>query len=205
MKLSRGVAILALMLLPLGGCSAVSAVSGAATPLDAYTLSPLPAAADARQTGRHLVVEVATASGAIATDRILIKPNTLQAQYLPGGRWVDPAPVLIQSLLVASLQNQGGFRRVGRDGAGLLPDFTLLTDLREFQVEPARGAVPQQVRVAAVLTLVRESDRSLAASRRVEATAPVSADTTLAQVAAFDAAMRQVLGDAVAWTLRTAR
>ena len=105
------IAALALM----AGCGAISKASA---PLDAYTLSPLPVSTPARATSRHLVVELPTSSGALATDRILIKPNPLQAQYLPKGQWVEPAPMLLQNLLVASLQNSGAFRLVGRDGAG---------------------------------------------------------------------------------------
>ena len=113
------------------GCSALTAVSGAAESLDIYTLTPA-RPAPVRSNGRHVVVTPATASGALMTDRILVKPNRLQAEYLPGGRWSDAAPVLVQSLVVASLQNSGAFRLVGRDDAGLMPDFTLLADLREL-------------------------------------------------------------------------
>ena len=66
------------------GCSALTAVSGAAESLDIYTLTPA-RPAPVRSNGRHVVVTPATASGALMTDRILVKPNRLQAEYLPGG------------------------------------------------------------------------------------------------------------------------
>ena len=127
---------LVVILAGLSGCGTLSAVSDATESLDAFTLSP--AQQTAAVGGRlHIVVPPPTAGGAIATDRILVKPNRLQAAYLPGGRWVDPAPILIQSLVVASLQNSGGFRLVGRDDAGLSPDLTLLLDLTRI---PGRGS-----------------------------------------------------------------
>jgi cholesterol transport system auxiliary component len=185
--------------------SACSALSHASAPLDAYTLQPLPAV-QGPSGSRHLVVELPTSSGALATDRILIKPTPLQAQYLPKGRWVDPVPLLVQTLLVASLQNAGGFRLVGRDGAGLTPDFVALVEINDFQAEaPAKGTRQTPVHVALTVTLLDEADRRLIGSRRFDATAVAASADTLTVVAAFDAATRQLLAEAVTWVSRTAR
>lgn len=177
----------------------------ATAPLDAYTLSPLPVTSGGASS-RHLVVELPTASGAVTTDRILIKPNALQAEYLPKGRWVDPAPELLQTLLVASLQNSGAYRLVGRDGAGLTPDYVLLVEVNAFQAEaPAVDTLGTLVRVALTLSLVREEDQSLIATRRFEQTSVATDSDTLTVVAAFDAATKQVLAGAVSWVTKTAR
>jgi cholesterol transport system auxiliary component len=189
----------------LSGCSALKAVSGASASLDIYTLTPA-RPTPARSTGRHIVVTPAAASGALMTDRILIKPNPLQAEYLPSGRWADPAPVLVQSLVVASLQNSGAFRLVGRDDAGLLPDFTLLADLRDFQAEAPTGPDGAwTVRIRIAVTLIDESDRRVLASRTFDQTALAPSDQTLILVNAFDAAIAQVLQQIVDWTIATAR
>jgi cholesterol transport system auxiliary component len=193
-------AALTLALAGTGGCAAVSALSGAATPLDAYALTPLPGAGGAARGSRHIVVETPTASGAIATDRILVKPNPLQAAYLSGARWVDPAPVMVQTLLVQSLQASGAFRLVGRTSLGLFPDNTLLTEIRAFQAEPvSTDGEAYRVRVALTFTLIRDADGAILASRNVERTAAAPSADPLALAAAFDAAMGAVLGEAVAW------
>lgn len=190
-----------LFLLVVASCGVVNTASA---PLDAYTLSPLPVAL-AAASPHHLVVELPTASGALTTDRILIKPNALQARYLPKGRWVNPAPELVQTLLVASLQNAGGYRLVGRDGAGLVPDTVLLVELNDFEAEaPAQGTATPLVRIGLTLTLLRTSDGALLATRRFDRTALAANAQTLNVVSALDAAMRLVLADAVAWTRRTA-
>jgi cholesterol transport system auxiliary component len=187
------------------GCSALTAVSGAAESLDIYTLTPA-RPAPVRSNGRHVVVTPATASGALMTDRILVKPNRLQAEYLPGGRWSDAAPVLVQSLVVASLQNSGAFRLVGRDDAGLMPDFTLLADLREFQAEAPTGADGVwTVRIGIAMTLVDEVDRRVLANRTFVQTAPAQSDQTLTLVNAFDAAMMQALQQIAGWTVAETR
>ena len=195
-------AILAVSLAALTGCGAMSAVSDATEPLDAFTLSPLPVAAGAGATGRHLVVELPTSGGELATDRILVKPNRLQAEYLPSGRWVDPAPVLVQNLLVASLQNSGKFKLVGRDGAGLTPDFVLLVELDDFQAEAAEDGAPATVvRIAMTVTMVQEEDQSLIATRRFDQKATASSSETFALVTAFDAAALRLLAEVVTWSL----
>lgn len=193
-------AALALLVGGTSGCAAVSALSGAATPLDAYALTPLAGASGATRGGRHIVVEAPTSSGAIATDRILVKPSPLQAAYLPGARWVDPAPTMVQTLLVQSLQASGAFRLVGRTPIGLFPDNTLLTEIRAFQAEPvATDGEAYRVRIALTLTLIRESDGAILASRNVERIAAAPSAQPLAIAAAFDAAMGEVLREAVAW------
>ena len=188
-----------LVLISLGGCAALTSVNDASVELDAFTLAPL-AVVETQLRPVHLVVQLPTSSGALATDRILIKPSVLQAQYLPDGRWTDPAPVLVQTLLLASLQNAGGFQLVDRDGGGLLPDFTLMTELQDFQAEPTGPESPVTVRLRVAVTLIRESDLSIAASRQFSATAVAATDDTLALIVAFDTAMRSVLGDVVGWT-----
>ena len=196
-------ALIAIAILSISGCGALGNVSEAAAPAAAFTLSPV--SADQVASGsRHLVVREAVAAGALMTDRMLIKPNRLQAEYLPDGRWSDPAPLLVQTLMVQSLQNAGGFSLVGRNDDGLLPDYSLLIDLRDFQAEVAAdGAV--QVRVGMILTMVWEMDRRIAGTRRFESVVAAQSDGTADIVAAFDAALTRTLAEGVAWTLAQGR
>lgn len=188
-----------LVLTYLGGCAALSSVNDASVELDAYTLAPL-AMVETPLRPIHLVVQLPSSAGALATDRILIKPSSLQAQYLPDARWTDPAPVLVQTLLLASLQNAGGLQLVDRDGAGLIPDYTLVTELQDFQAEPSGPGGPVTVRMRVAMTLIRETDLHIAASRQFSATASATTDDTPALVMAFDTALRDVLTDVVTWT-----
>lgn len=165
------------------GCGAVSAVSRASDELDAFTLSSLPPTG-ARGAGRgHLVVELPTSGGAFATDRILIKASPQQAQYLPGARWSEPTAAMVQTLLVNALLDRGDFRLVTRVGAGLMPDHTLMTEILAFQAELTGAASePARTRILLQMTLIRESDRAIVATRRIAATAGVISDSTLALI-----------------------
>jgi len=184
----------------LPGCGALSAVSTASEPLDIYTLSPLAGAPPRTGGTGHLVVELPTSGGEFATDRILIKISSRQAEYLPGARWSEPTPAMVQTLLLNSLLDQGGFRLVTRVGAGLMPDFTLMTEILAIQAEisDSEPASPQ-VRVSMQLTLIRESDRAIAGTRRFDTSGAVATDTTVVLVAGLDFAMQSLLGVAVTW------
>jgi cholesterol transport system auxiliary component len=194
--------LLMVALVSLPGCGAVSSLSRASGELDAYTLSPARGSGTPVGGSGHLIVELPSAAGALATDRILIKPLPYQAQYLPDGRWSEPAPNLVQTLLVASFQNLGGFRLVGRTANGLMPDYTLMTELLDFQAEPGAKASEYVVRVTMMMTLIRESDRRIVDARRFSATGTVGSDETAALVAAFDRVLQGLLPEIVAWTAR---
>lgn len=195
----------------LSGCNAVTAVSRASDPLDAYTLSPL-APVTPRGAGQgHIVVELPSTGGELSSDRILIKVSPLQAQYLPEARWAEPVPAMVQTLLVNSLLNQGRFRLVSRVGAGLQPDHTLMTEIQAFQAEltgvapegpladPLRR-MPAQVRVEMQLTVIRESDRAIAGTRRFAGLGAVPSDGTAVLIESLDRIVQSVLAEAVAWT-----
>ncbi|MEB3418717.1 ABC-type transport auxiliary lipoprotein family protein [Salipiger marinus] len=193
--------ILSLSLLSaLPGCGALTAVSKASEPLDTYTLSPLTSGPPLRGGEGHLVVELPTSGGELATDRILMKVSARQAEYLPEARWSEPAPAMMQTLLLTGLLYRGGLRLVSRAGAGLMPDFTLMTELLALQAE-LPGPVPGSARihVAVQLTLIRESDRAIAGTRRIDSMRTAPSDSTAALIAGLDEAMQMVLAEAVDW------
>jgi cholesterol transport system auxiliary component len=199
-RTARTLALLALVGLA-AGCSTLSALSSSTEALDAYTLtasSPVDRAAASRT---RLLVETPTASGGLDTDRILVKPGLLQVQYVAGARWIDPAPVLVQSLVVESIANARLVRFVSTSSGTVLPDYTLLIDLRDFQAElgPA-GGTPMRVVVRMDASMVRDLDREVVATRRIEAIAAPSTDDAPGIVAAFDTVMQRALQDLLAWT-----
>lgn len=182
----------------LSGCSAVSAVSRASDPLDTYTLSPLQSDGTRAGGGGHLVVELPTSAGELSTDRVLIKITPRQAEYLPDARWSEPTPAMVQSLLVQSLLNRGGLELVTRVGAGLTPDYTLMAEVQAFQAE-LTGPDQAQVRISMQMTLIRESDRSVAGIRHFENTAKVTSDSTAALIEGLVGVTQLVLGRIVVW------
>jgi cholesterol transport system auxiliary component len=197
-------ALLSLLALPaLPACGALSALGDAATPLDIYELrAPADLPVANRTLARDLIVEVPTSGGALDTDRILVRPNPLQAQYLPGAGWTDAAPVMVQTLILRSFEATGALRYVGRRPLGAGGDFALVSELTELQAEiGADGAAT--ARIALTARLVRESNASVIASRRFTATGPVASTETLDVVGALDTAAGAVMRDLVRWALST--
>ncbi len=194
----------------LGGCAAFGALQTAAAPLESFELTPLPVSGAASRSGPHLRVELPAASGALASDRIVIKPNPLQVQNLPDMRWVDDANLHVQMLLMRSLAGTGQFGLVTGDGPGPLPDVSLISDLEAFQVEivPPTPTAPQPsqvVRVGMTLSVFDERSGTVRATRRFEQLSAATTTQPIALVAAFDQAMTAILRDAAGWVAANSR
>jgi cholesterol transport system auxiliary component len=203
-ELPRRLLRLTMMLLLLAGCSAIAEVATSRRPLDTYELTPLPARSMTSQGSRHLVIEVPTSSGALATERIAVKPNAFEVSYLPGARWVDAAPEHLQLLLARSIGGTGAFALVSVQGARPDPDWFLETDLQAFQVElDASGAPRATIRLRAVL--VSDRDRRIRAARTFERSSAATTTEVGAVVPAFDRAANALLLDVTNWTIANAR
>jgi cholesterol transport system auxiliary component len=196
-------ALATLALLP--GCSAISALSGAATPLDAYDLTaPVDGPqARGRATSAQLVVELPTAPGALSTDRILIRPRPLQAAYLPDAKWAEEAPVMVQTLLLRSLEDANAFRYVGRRPLGTSGDYALVSELTDFQAEATPDGKTAVIRLRLTARLVREEDATVLASRTFNTQSAAASTDTLDIVEGFNLANQQLLSDTTAWVLKT--
>ncbi|RUS63129.1 hypothetical protein EGN72_05495 [Pseudorhodobacter sp. E13] len=195
-------ALTTLALLP--GCSALSALSGAATPLDNYDLSAPAAPPVARSTtSRQLVVELPTAPGALSTDRILIRPHPLQAAYLPDAQWAEETPIMVQTLLVRTLEDSNGFRYVGRRPLGASGDYALVSELTDFQAEVGPEGKTAQIRLRLTARMVREDDAAILSSRSFNSSATVASTDTLPLVEGFNQANQALMADVASWALST--
>ena len=201
---TRALLLLALVLpLALGGCAAVTAIGDATEALEIYELTApedLPVRAGA-PLNREVIIEVPSTSGALDTDRIMVRPAPLQAQYLPDIRWSEDAPVMLQTLMLRALDQTAAFQYVGRRPLGSGGDFAIVTELVDFQaVLAAEGAAPV-VEVRMVSRIVRENGVQIVASRTFAATQAAASLDDLAIAAAFDAAAGRVISEFTLWTL----
>ncbi len=198
---SLRLALFGLGLLALAGCSAISSIQSASKPLATFELTPLPAGVVPATRGRrHLEIALPTATGALDTDSIMIKPTQLQLESLPDARWVNETTELVQLLLVRSLTNTGRFALVASEGLGPPPDYVLMTDLRAFQAEVIGEDVVVVIR--STMTLLRDTDGVVVSSGSFAHTVAVPDNSTNRIVAAFDEAMTLHLTEAVEWLVR---
>lgn len=186
-----------------GACGTLGVLGDASVPLDVYDLrapSNTPAA-QGRPLARDVIVERPTTGGVLDTDRIMIRPDALQAQYLPDARWGDDAPVMLRTLMLRTLEDTGGLRYVGREPLGISGDFAIVTELVDFQAEVAEDGESAVIVLRMTSRLVRESDATILSSRRFRATAAAASTETVALIDAFDRAADVLLLDFAGWAL----
>ncbi|MBF9059028.1 hypothetical protein HKCCSP123_07505 [Rhodobacterales bacterium HKCCSP123] len=196
--------IAALLPVILSGCGALSALSDAAEPLDVYELQ-VPAGIEParRSLPRDVIVELPTTSGALETDRIMIRPTRLGAAYLPDARWGEPAPVMVQTVLTRTLDATGAFQYVGRRPLGPGGDFAIVTELLTFEAEALEDADEARVEVRMISRIVREEGIRVMATRSFTASEAAASLDDTAIVDAFDRAMDTVAREFSAWVLST--
>jgi cholesterol transport system auxiliary component len=188
------------------GCAGLTTLTTAATPTDLFTLTPKstfdPSLPRLRQ---QIVVAEPTATAAVSNDRITVQPTPLKVEFLPGARWVDRAPAIIQTLLIESYENSGKVDAVGRSAVNLRADYLIVTDVREFQARTAPDAQPNdplQVQVRLNVKVVYADFDRIIASRSFEEIVNTKSDTPEDVAEAFDEALGAVMKDAVQWSIR---
>jgi len=187
----------------LAGCATLSALGDASTPLGVYDLRAPEGApvARGRPLARDVVVELPTTSGVLNTDRILIRPDELQAQYLPDVRWGDDVPVLMQTLMLRALENTGGLQYVGRTPLAGSGDYAIVTELIDFHAELGEGSDGANILIRMTSRMVRESDARVVASRTFSSRAVAASTETPTLIKAFDEASDQLLIQFADWTM----
>lgn len=187
----------------LAGCTTIDAIDRATVPLDVYELrAPDPAPTTRSTQAIDFIVEVPTTSGAINTDRILIRPDRNQIQYLPEGRWSEAAPLMLQTAMVETFLRANAFRYAGRRPLASSGDVALVTHLVEFGAELEPDGDGANVNVALVARLVREETAEVVATRSFARTVPVPNTDTQTIVTGFERATNGLLIDLANWVFR---
>lgn len=200
MTLTRRAAILGAAA-SLGGCSALSSINEAATPLDIYDLSPAagsgPGSGAGRRSGVTLLVASPNAPASVSTERIMVKPSAAAVTYLPDARWSDELPALVQSLLVRSIAGTGRLGYVGPNDAGPVPDLALLSRIDAFQVEVTGEALIAKIDIS--LTLLRDRDQRVIKTTAFQNEVAAANDTPAAIVDAFQTSLDTLLPQMATW------
>lgn len=187
-----------LSLLPwLGACGIVPEVN---KPLVLYSLSPQVAPiANPPLLDWQLVVAEPKAGADLATNRIALTRAANRIEYFAEGVWSDAAPALVQSKLIQAFEDVVPSLAVGRDSAGLKPDFILQSELRDFQASYAGTGGDAVVRITA--KLVKMPERRIVSSISAEASKPSAGAGLPGVVSAFEAALGDVFGQLIAGVL----
>ncbi len=193
------------ILLGLGASLAGCQLPGGGEPPQLYTLSPRkgPFSSNLRRVDWQLVVEPPLASQGLDTSRIALQRSPLRIDYYARVTWTNPAPQMIQTLLIETLDNTGRIVGVARESTQLRADYLLQADLREFQAEYDTQNGPPIARVRLAAKLVRLSDRTIIGNASFEDLERAQKGEIESVIAAFDAALGRVLIQVAEWTLTT--
>jgi cholesterol transport system auxiliary component len=173
-------------------------------PPDLYNLTPKSTFSDnLPEVGYQLIIEEPMAAGGLDNNRIALRPHATKLQFYAAARWTERLPKMMQTLIIESFENTNKIISVGRQSIGLRSDFSLKTELREFQVEQYTGHETDLVRVRINAKLVRQPDRIIVGSQSFEYTVQVKQGGSLNDIViAFDTATGRVIKKLVEWTLQ---
>jgi cholesterol transport system auxiliary component len=195
-KLKTAIRVVALALM-----AAACQLPGAGEPPNLYTLSPKSTfAPDLPRVDWQLIIETPIAAAGLNTSRIALQRSPVTLEYYANANWTDVAPLMVQTLLIESFENSGKIVAVSRESTSVRGDYTLKTELREFQAE-YDGAGPPRARVRINAKLTRMADRSIIASHTVERMARAEAGDLPSIALAFDEALGGAMRRIVEWAL----
>jgi len=167
-----------------------------------YTLSPKNTFdEDLPTVSKQLVVEAPVAAEGLNSHRIALSHDELSLDYYANAKWTERAPMLVQTLLVESFENTGRIVSIAREGTDLRADYSLKTELREFQAEyPTKDANPE-VEVRIIAKLVKMPERTIIAAESFGAKIKAEGTAMPAVIGAFDEALGKVLKRIVTWAM----
>ncbi|MDP3661088.1 ABC-type transport auxiliary lipoprotein family protein [Phenylobacterium sp.] len=139
---------------------------------------------------------------AASGDRILTLTGG-QAAYIADARWVSPAVVLFDEALMRAFDANPGPARLVARGEPARTQYALRLDVRDFYANYDQGpqAAPSVI-VRVRVSLVRSADQIQVGEQVLEARIRASDNRVGAIVAAFDEAVRTVLGQLIDFSNR---
>jgi cholesterol transport system auxiliary component len=184
--------------LALAGCS----IGPSSPPAQIYVLEPpFAAQTDVPMSGAQLAVAAPDLANVLDTQRIALSRGQ-NMDYYADAQWTDNTARLLQTLLVEAFEKSGKIGSVGRDSDGIHADYILDTELRDFAAHYAGADGAPTITVDIEAKLVTSDRRTVVATLDASKTAPASANSVPAVVAAFNQATGAALEDIVGWTLR---
>jgi cholesterol transport system auxiliary component len=181
----------------LGGGLVAAALSLSAcgpSPLLTYDLSA-PQATPVRPISLQIIIPEPSAVAPFDADRIVVRSPTQGITVLPGSQWSDRLPELLQSRMIQAFENAKLLRAVGRPGERIVADYSLVSEIRRFEIDAGAGEAVVELSVK----LVGERSGRIGPARVFEGRAPATGRDGAAASAALDVALSSVLRSLVTW------
>jgi len=141
----------------------------------------------------QLVIYEPTATSALDTSRLMVRPQADQVSYYKGIAWSDRLPRLVQTRMIETFQNSGAVKAVSSSTG----QYALATELRSFQIDVTSGRAAAEIDIFA--KLVNVSTGRVVATKGFSARVPAASDAPGDAIAALNQAFTEVLQDTTTW------
>lgn len=177
-----------------------------AEPVAVYRLgAPAPQTMPAGVEPVIVQVQRPLAPAGLSGDEIAIEVNNQHLAYMAGARWIAPAPVIVQNLIVDTFHAQADRVEPVRPSDAIRGRFELRMDMREFEAAYDNGSdAAPLIRVRIAARLIESNGRELAASRVFSAQVRASANRVPDIIQAFNSASTEVAADLARWASEAA-
>jgi cholesterol transport system auxiliary component len=126
------------------------------------------------------------------TERVALRRNDNQLDYYADVRWAGDASTMIQSLLVENFESTKRLKSVSNDLVTLRHDYTLLTDIRDFQVN-YKNHNKAQARIRMTITVVKAQSDDIMRTFHYDRTEQVANEDMNSIAKAFDTAQQSIM------------
>jgi cholesterol transport system auxiliary component len=141
----------------------------------------------------QLVIYEPTATSALDTSRLMVRPQADQVSYYKGIAWSDRLPRLVQTRMIETFQNSGAVKAV----SGSTGQYALATELRSFQIDVTSGRAAAEIDIFA--RLINVSTGRVVATKGFAARVGAASDAPGDAIAALNQAFTEVLQDTTTW------
>jgi cholesterol transport system auxiliary component len=179
-----------LLCLSLFGCALAS---GGKPPTTYDLVAPRSFAGAAKPAPWQLLVYEPTATSALDTSRLMVRPKADQVSYYKGIAWSDRLPRLVQTRMIETFQNSGAVKAVSPSSG----QYALATELRAFQIDVTSGRAAAEIDIFA--KLINTSNGKVVATKGFSSRVAAKTDAPGDAIAALNQAFTEVLQDATTW------
>lgn len=172
-------------------------------PADVYRLEIEADASVADRLPLALSVARPRAATSLDTERIAVVQPDSRFDHFAGVRWSEPAPQMLQALIVRALQSDGRYEVVVAAPSRVPADLLLDVELRRFEAVYAPGAESPTVRVEFQATLVDSRRAQRVSSIVASAEAGAESNRRGAVLEAFERATGESVRTLAAWLRET--
>jgi cholesterol transport system auxiliary component len=167
--------------------------SGGKPPITYDLVAPRSFAGAAKPTPWQLLVYEPTATSALDTSRLMVRPKADQVSYYKGIAWSDRLPRLVQTRMIETFQNSGAVKAVSPSSG----QYALATELRAFQIDVTSGRAAAEIDIFA--KLINTSNGRVVATKGFSSRVAAKTDAPGDAIAALNQAFTEVLQDTTTW------